>query len=109
MDDLRQGDPHLAGGILEHGAVGLGMADDVGEHETVEMAGQIVAFEQPLQAAAGRDDGVGDDAGPVAAVQGLEGFGDARDEVGADIDLHLLMGADDPGELGLRQGAAEAP
>ena len=108
MDDLGQADAHLAGGILEHGAVGLGVADDVGEHETVEMAGQIVALQQPLQAAAGRDDGVGDDAGLVAAVQGPEGFGDAGDEVGPDLDLHLLMGAHDAAEFGLRQGAAEA-
>jgi hypothetical protein len=41
-------------------------------------------------------------------VQGPEGFRDAGDEVGPDLDLHLFMGTHDAAEFGLRQGAAEA-
>ncbi len=68
MDHLLHGHPHLAGSRFEHGAMGFGMAHLVGKGKAVEMPGQVVAGEQAAQGAARGDNGVGDDAGPIAAV-----------------------------------------
>jgi hypothetical protein len=107
MHHLAEPDAHLARGRLEHAAMRLRVADLVGEGEAVEMAREIVAFEQALEAPAGGDDRIRHDAGLVAAVQLGERLGDAGNEIGADLHLHLLVRLDDAQEIRVGELAAE--
>ena len=99
VNNLRQRAAGILGDSVEGARIGLRITHFIREHEVVEIVKQAVMLQQLAQGPARAENGVGDDGQFVFALDAFQGLADARKEIGFDFELHVLVQADQFGQL----------